>query len=515
MGEINLKTKTIRSIGVILLAALISGCSGYSKQMSDSITSARTGNLPQALSSLESNNTGSDKDLLYFMEKGELLRMSGRNDDGRTAWLEADAKVRSWEDDARNDPEKLMGEIGSFLVNDTTRRYDGRDYEKVLLSVRLAQSHLALGDWESARTEIKKMHEREAIIADFRAKEIEKAQEKSREKGIRTSSFRQINGYPIETLDDPSVRALKNSYESAYANYLAGFLYEALGEGSLAAPGYRKAAEMCPGQPLLETSLAELDGHITHHGIPGKTDTLFVIETGLAPTIQSITLPILLPIPQKNGFNILATPISWPVIRADPNTPRLTSLTVDGQSLPVVPLSDVNAMARRALSDEMPGIIARSAVRAITRGAAQAAMDTTASNTSGNAALILTLISVATKVASVATEVADERIWRTLPATFSVTRVALPAGPHQITLATPFGPVTRDITVAGRYSVIGLRMLDQSLYVTQPAQVPKELAPLEVVAKPAESVQPAPIVAPTSPPAPVKKRKSRATKANN
>jgi len=161
--------------------------------------------------------------------------MKGSYESSKEVWLAADEKVRDWEDQVKTDPAKLMGDIGAFILNDTSRRYDGRDYEKVFINVRLALDHLAIGDWESARTEIKKMHEREAIIAQFRSKELDAAKDSAESKGLKTTSFKELNGYPVETLTDPAIQALKNSYESAFANYLAGFVYEGLGEPSLAA----------------------------------------------------------------------------------------------------------------------------------------------------------------------------------------------------------------------------------------------------------------------------------------
>ena len=163
-----------RRISVMMASAtlFLSGCvtTGYHDQVSGSLNAAKSGAVDVALSNLEQSNPGKDKDLLYFLEKGELLRMKGSYPESRESWLQADGKVREWEDAVRTDPGKLAGDIGSYLINDTTRRYDGRDYEKVMLSVRIALDHLALGDWGAARTEVKKMHEREAIIADFRAK---------------------------------------------------------------------------------------------------------------------------------------------------------------------------------------------------------------------------------------------------------------------------------------------------------------------------------------------------------
>jgi len=463
----------VKAAFVVLLTASLAACAGYTKQTAEVVQASQTGNVDQALTALESGNKSSDKDLLYYLEKGELLRQKGSFADSRASWLSADEKVRTWEDAVKTDPGKLMGEIGSVLLNDTTRRYDGRDYEKTFLNVSIAMDHVALGEWDNARTEIKKMHEREAIIAEYRSKELDAAEKSQQEKGVKTRSFKELNGYPIETLEDPQVRALKNAYESAFGNYLAGFVYEALGEPSLAAPGYRKAAEMRPNVPQLDDALKNLDARMASRGAGGKTETLFVIETGNAPTINSVTLPIILPIPTSHGLDFLATPISWPVIRPDAAMFVPTSILVDEAPVPSVLLTDVNVMARRSLSDEMPGILARSAARAISRGIAQAALDAGTQNSSNNTVkLVGALFSLAAKVASVATEVADERIWRTLPGTYSVARVSLPAGTHKVSIATPAGPQTVDVTVGGPYALVAMRMVGANLYVApSPAAV--------------------------------------------
>jgi hypothetical protein len=464
-----------------LLTLSVAGCAGYSEQTAGVMTASRAGNVDQALATLESKNTSKDKDLLYYFEKGELLRQKGSYDDSRASWLMADEKVRGWEDDVRTDPSKLLGDIGSVLLNDTTRRYDGRDYEKVFLSVRIAGDHISVGDWDSARTEIKKMHEREAIIAEYRSKEMDAATSAADAKGIKAKSYKDLNGYPIETLDDPAVRALKNSYESAFANYLAGFVYEVLGEPGLAAPGYRKAAEMRPNVPLVDDGLKSLDRRMSTRGKTGTVDTLIVIEAGTAPAIQSVTLPMMLPIPSKRGMNVIATPLSWPVIRPDPTAIAPAAVTIDDRTVPAILLTDVNVMARRALSDEMPGIITRSAVRAISRAVAQVAIDQSTEGSKGNAQLAGAVFSLITKVAAVATEVADERIWRTLPGTYSVARVSLPAGTHKIALPTGAGVQMREVQVGGQYAVVALRVIGNNLYVAQSPISAQQLAPAVVM----------------------------------
>lgn len=455
-----------RFLAVLGCAALLSGCvtTGYHQQVSATVNAAKSGAVDVALSDLEQNNPGKDKDLLYFLEKGELLRMKGSYVDSRDNWLQADGKVREWEDAVKTDASKLMGDIGAFLVNDTTRRYDGRDYEKVLLSVRLALDHLALGDWGAARVEIKKMHEREAIIAEYRSKELDEAKKKSEEKGLKTTSFKELNGYPVETLDAPEVRALKNAYESAIANYLAGFVYEALGESSLAAAGYRKAIEMRPGEKLLEEGLKGLDKRASQtRNRKGGVETLFLVESGSAPAITSRTLPIPLPLPTKNGVQVVMTPISWPVVEAMDSGLVPGSISVDDKSQPLTQVTSVDLMARRAMSDEMPGIIIRSSLRAIAKGAAQKAIqDNTASmGVAGS------LLSIAAGVAAVASEKADERTWRTLPGLYSVARANLAPGSHRLTFNTPAGPITRDIQLSGSHALVALRTTGNAYYVTQ------------------------------------------------
>jgi len=451
--------------GSVCLISLVAGCAtqGYDRKATSTVDAMKSGNAELALQALEQQNPDKDKDLLYFMEKGELLRMKGSYEASKETWLAADEKVRGWEDQVKTDPAKLMGDIGSFVLNDTTRRYDGRDYEKVFINLRLALDHLAIGDWDSARTEIKKMHEREAIIASFRSKELDAAKSSAESKGLKTTSFKELNGYPVETLEDPAVRALKNSYESAFANYLAGFVYEGLGEPSLAAAGYRKAIEMRPGQATLEEGLKGLDGRVRSRS-PKLVDTLIVIESGSAPAISSMTLPIILPIPGRSGLSLIATPISWPVIRAADNSVVPASITVDDKPVQVTLLTSVDQMARRALSDEMPGIIARSSIRAITKGVAQKAIDDNA----GSMGAFGSLLSIAAKAGTMLGEVADERTWRTLPGFFSVARVKLAPGMHKILLPTATGPQLREVGVSGAYAMVSLRTSGPSLYLAQP-----------------------------------------------
>ena len=427
---------------------LLSGCSAfrnYDSELAQTNQQLATGNVDAALTLLEKNNTGTDKDLLYYFEKGELLRAKGDLSGSQNAWTSADQVVGQWEDAVKLDSAKYLAQFGSFLVNDKVRRYEGYDYEKVMLTTQMALNLLAVNDFDGARTAIKRTHEREAVIADLRDKEYLKSEEEAEKEGIKTQ-YKDLQGYPVASLDAPEVVGLKNSYQSAFSHYLAGFVYEALGEKDLAAPGYRKAAELRPNTPLLEQALLDLDKSKVG---ADETDVLIVVQSGLAPARDSIRLPLPIPI---NG-NLVITPLSFPVIKADTSTAPFAQIGVDGQQQNLTPLNSTTAMSRRALRDDMPGIILRTTVRAVSRGVAQNNLN----KTNPMAGLVL-------GIASAVAEGADTRTWRTLPDMTQVTRLRLKHGEHQVSLPNALGGTLVTVKADQRYQVITLRVVGNQVF---------------------------------------------------
>ena len=202
----------------------LTGCANmnYSNKLTSVSDGLYSGNVKASLASLDSFNdakNGAEIDLLYKFEQGELRRLDGNISGSTESWLQADSVVRAWEDEVRMSTGSLLAGAGSMVFNDTVRKYEGRDYEKVMLNLGLALNHLTLNDWDSARIEIKKMHERQALIAEYQSKKLEQAKADAEEKQLKVTSFKELGGYPIETLEAPEVASLKNSYESAFGHY--------------------------------------------------------------------------------------------------------------------------------------------------------------------------------------------------------------------------------------------------------------------------------------------------------
>jgi hypothetical protein len=452
------------SLPALGLALCLSGCAAvrsYDSELHRTLDQASSGNLDGAIRILESNNRLPDKDLLYYLELGMLQRLGSRYRESQQSWTAANARVQL-EQSVLAGASNLVRGASSYLVNDKLRRYEGHDYERVMLLTHIALNYLAMGEYENARVAIKQTHELEAVIAELRSKEIAKVEDEARERGARTS-FKELNGYPVETIDNPEVNALKNSYQSALSHYLAGFIYESLGEPSLAAAGYRLANELQPDQPVLEEALRGLDQRVAARD-DGLTDVLFVIASGSAPTLRSQQFR--LPIPVKDKLVLLS--VSFPVLAASSMPQRTVSVTVDdGPSLTAAPITSIDLMARRRLKDDMPAIMLRAAVRSTASAVLQYQAQRAGDNK--NAAALGAVAALVT-VGSMVMESADDRTWRTLPSEISIARARLPAGVHSVTLHTPQGPRSARLQLAGRHAVVDFRLLPYQLFVQSPMQ---------------------------------------------
>jgi hypothetical protein len=446
----------LRRCIAIAFGLVLAGCAttrSYESELGRTLGSAAGGNLDAAISQLEANNRSGDKDLLYYFELGMLERMRNRYDESQKAWMVAQQRIES----KTQSPMDLLRSASSYVVSDKLRVYEPHDYEKVMLLTYMALNQLALGRFDDARVAIKQTHELEGQIALAREKQLAEVEAEARKRGAKTS-FKELNGYPVQSIDNPEVNALRNGYQSALSHYLAGFVYEALDEVSLAAPGYRLANELQPNQPALEEALRGLESRM-HAPKDGMTEVLFIVSAGTAPAMRSQQFR--LPVPVNYGMVIV--PFSFPVLVPGPFADAALGLTVGGaQRLPLTRITSVDLMARRSLQDDMPGIMLRATVRATTSAMLQAQAGRQSHKDAGAAAALAAL------ALTTFLQTADDRTWRTLPADVSIARARLPPGVHEVSLQSHAGEQVARVEISGRYAVIDFRLLSGRLYVNAP-----------------------------------------------
>ncbi len=456
----------------LLFSAIVhlSGCAAYrdyDSEMQQTIDEMAKGELNEALYLLELHNPWEDKDLLYYLERGAILSAGTALPQSQEAWRTADRMIFQREEANPSGAMKLLtrfgNEMGTMLVNDKLLRYEGYDYEKVMLTTEMALNQLAENDFDGARADIKNTHERETLIARQRERQYEEAEEQAKSQGI-TLHYKDLQGYPVAVLDAPQVVELKNGYQSAFSHYLAGFTYEALGERGLAAPGYRQAIELRPGVPFLEKALRNLD---KPPPAADESEVLVVVQAGFAPARSSVQVPI--PVRLNENLTIVA-PISFPVMLPDTITPPVPSVLVDGQQYPLTMINSVTDMAMRTLRDDMPAIISRAMFRANMAAISQAQEN---ERNPAKASLVVTEHDPF--------EEADTRTWRTLPDKTLVARLRLKKGLHRVRFPYFRAEDGFTVRVDQHHQVLNLRVfMGKNYYVGSTLVLPEAPAPTNV-----------------------------------
>ena len=496
----------------MIATCLLAGCATQTQQikMNESRDQFKNGDMQSTAATIQS--VFKDKNTLYYLELGEVQRLQGPSQipNSTKNLLLADQFVEQWQISTSDKLKRSFTDMSSYVLSEGfSSDYDPKPYEISLLSQTIALNHLSQGRWSDAMVEAKKMAQREKVIEVLiqsrvaAVSRVEQEQQNNQSTRGATSRIQDINGYPINLLDDEETRSLKNSYQNPAAYYLSGFIHESQGEASLAAPGYRLAIELRPSVNFFKTSIAKLDSNIANQGKKSFADTLIIIDTGYIPKISPYRI--------SQSFNIGGSPklvtLTFPVIEksSDRFTPNFVQLA-DRMANPEL-VTNIDAMARKNLKDEMPGYVLRASSRALVsllaqymsdQAAQQAARRNNKNNQNNSAAIIGAIAGILTGYSLQAINVTDVRHWSTLPAQTYMARMGLPIGPSILKFTLPSG-VTQSQTVnlIGGYNVVYIRMFrNQASVLTSndPAALPptpQVLAP-QTIANPIATVPKSP-----------------------
>lgn len=382
--------------------AALCGCATYSETIGSTERNLAQQKPATALAELEKLDVPDRDRVLFLMNKGLLLRMSGKLEQSTQALEEA--KKLSDELMAVS----ISEQAASFLVNDAAQSYVGDEFEQVMLNAYLALNYLEQHRLEEARVE--------ALQVDVRLRQI-------------------------------SQRAPQSRYtEDAFVRYLTGIMYEERREWSDAMIAYRKAYEAYRGQadsygvPVPDNLKHDLIRLADRMGLaeeasryrdefgirstPSIDDLLkggelvFFLHAGLAP--RKIEQSITMTNPKTGRLLRLALP----AYRPRPRTLSHARIAIGETRVLTHIVEDIDAIAVKTLEAKMPAITARTLARMITKDVV--------ARESGNHGGAQGLVGLAVNIANTLTERADTRSWFTLPARVHLARLAVPPGDHVV-----------------------------------------------------------------------------------
>ena len=447
---------------ITLSSLIITGCannpiSSYKDKTTSRLNTIYSGNILNAMQAESSD------DVLFNMEYGTLLRVGQMYESSNIYFTKAQTSIDNWNTSWINTtPGQITTTTMAMLINDNVNDYEPKGYERTFLPTLHALNNIDLNNLDTARIEIKKMYQTEDAIQNYNQVMYAKAQEESttyQKDNSQQALYNQIMKlYDFKDINSPQVLTLKNSYQNAFSHYLAGFIFEALNEPSLARPGYSKAGQLNPTSKLIQHSIDNLDKNIKPK--KGYTDLLIVEEIGHAPVVKSNQINLTIPASQignsENSCPVVIN-IFYPSLILDKNNSNSYNFNIDANSITPDPMVDLNLMAARAIKDDIPHITSRNIAAAL-RNITTTQLSCAAGGSIGS------LLNLASNVGGILLDQADERNWNLLPGKVNISRTTLPYGTHSVSVKINGNNYTQNIKLDKPYQVITFRIIGNQVY---------------------------------------------------
>lgn len=405
---------------------------------------------PEQLSGALSSN---DDRLLLHLERGRLRQINDDLDGSISDYLAAMSFFEEQDEKARYTVSGAGSQIMATMVNDRTLPYTGRSYEHIMLLQQQTLNMLAKNDYESLGVMVNNLVY-QIGQAEKRYREELEAVEKKRQDG-HEKAYSAVDDMPAFQSQmaamNRAAATVRNSFQNAYVYYFSGMYYESRQDWSNAYLAYKTALQLQPGCRTFQDDVRRLarrmqrEGELKEFGLepmpaqaapaPNTGVVVFFYEQDYVDEKQSFQLSV--PIPTSAGVTLVN--ITFPYYQE--MTDCLAPLAIHshrGQKLAMTELAcDVQRLAVKDLSEQMPGIITRMVIRATLKAIAGHEMQ---ERMGAGAGLLAT-------VAMAMLEQPDLRGWLLLPRYAQVARLELPAGEHELVLV-PRGTANMQQTIS-------------------------------------------------------------------
>lgn len=349
---------------------------------------------------------------LALLERGTILQAMGEYGSSSRDLMVVDKQLE-FLDIARD----TAGNIGKYVYSDSATKFKASPTEKLSLNAVNMVNFLAQGDLEGAKVEAKRFT-------------------------VMRTYFREW---------DPE------HAHGAFGSYLAGFVFERLGDAEEALRYYDEA--------LQERDFASLRAPITRlaqrtsyrgrriadyvgeappapePGAPRPAEILVLVKVGRVPHREAARIPIGAAVGLAGAY-ITGNPavlahsvfkvVVYPELAPANDVFDGATLTVGGHEVRMDLATDLGAEITAEYNELKPKIIGAALSRMIVRAAASAGAYAAGKQAKSNGAAIGILAALAVEGTLTALDKPDTRSWTTLPGRVFIGRMEVPAGEHEV-----------------------------------------------------------------------------------
>ncbi len=362
-----------------ILIFLLVGCATYQGKVDSARKLMADNNAEGAAKALEPLAKEEDKDqLVYLFDYATALQVAGKYKESNVAFLAADrlSDLKNYHSVSRI--------AGSLVLNEEMVQYKGEDYERLMINVMAGLNFLMMGDHENALVEIRALNDK-------------------------------LEYYRIEE---------KREYEqNTMALYLSGMMWEDDRNYDSAYINYEKAYKRDPSIPILHEDLVRLARLADRPEAYDKWRKQFGVDFKPEWKNKSFGEVILI---YQQGWGPRKYPRPeaprFPKLFAQSSFTRTARLDIEGRpSVTSEPVYSVQDVAIKTLEDGYAALVAKRVAGMVTKGVV-------ASQVGQKNQALGVLVDIALNIS----DRADLRQWSTLPETFQVARVFVPAGKYKV-----------------------------------------------------------------------------------
>ncbi len=389
------------------LAASCASVAHYNEIDADVMEGNFAGGLAKVRAAKEKSYEAKDR-VVYYLDEGMLAHFAGAYTESAESLQSAERAI------SENFTKSVTTEVSSYLVNDNVLEYAGEDYEDVYLNAFNALNYFHSGSTDGALVEIRRVDNKLKGIATKYGTATTNAQKASLDKSSEIP-------YDKEAMTSRFTN-------SALARYLSMLFYRSEGRFDDARIDRDQVKLAFANQPFVYSFALppSLDDELS---VPkGKARLNFISFNGMSPVKhESVTR---IRISHDNWIKI-----SLPVIFRRPSEIARTEVKFDsGETTDLALIEDLSAVAEETFRQKAGFIYFKTIVRSIAKTTTSAVMDEASDQASGDAALLLGLLSLGTQIYAEASEQADLRMSRYFPSQALVGGINLAPGSYSFTV---------------------------------------------------------------------------------